>query len=120
MVMNDGILEKISVTAVNGTDGREALSKWWVAVLVKIRSEKAVAKKLLNLEIENYVPTQWEVHQWSDRRKKVERVVIPMVVFVRTDAVTGSVSSPIPSSTSSCPFPARILRSSSPTIRWTA
>ena len=88
MVTNNGILEKISVTAVNGTDGREALPERWVAALVKIRSEKAVAKKLLDLEIENYVPTQWEVHQWSDRRKKVERVVIPMVVFVRTDAVT--------------------------------
>ena len=32
--------------------------------------------------IECWVPTQSEVHQWSDRRKKVERVVIPMIVFV--------------------------------------
>ena len=51
MVMNNGILEKISVTAVNGTDGREALSERWVAALAKIRREKTVAKKLLNLEI---------------------------------------------------------------------
>jgi transcription antitermination factor NusG len=32
--------------------------------------------------IECWVPTQSEVHQWSDRKKKVERVVIPMIIFV--------------------------------------
>lgn len=75
----------LSVTAANGTDDREARPKHWIAVLVQIRSEKAVGKKLDGLEIENYVPTQWEYHQWSDRKKKVERVVIPMIVFIHTD-----------------------------------
>lgn len=56
----------LSVTAANGTDDREARPKHWIAVLVQIRSEKAVGKKLDGLEIENYVPTQWEYHQWSD------------------------------------------------------
>ena len=46
---------------------------------------KAVGEKLNKLNIENYVPTQWEVRQWSDRKKKIERVVIPMVVFVHID-----------------------------------
>lgn len=78
----------LSVTAVNGTGDREALPKHWIATLVQMRCEKAVSKKLDGLNIENYVPTQWEYHQWSDRRKKVERVVIPMVVFIRTDKPT--------------------------------
>lgn len=73
------------VPPVNGTDDREAHPKHWVATLVQIRCEKAVAKKLKSLHIESYVPTQWEIHQWSDRKKKVERVVIPMIVFVHTD-----------------------------------
>ena len=30
-----------------------------------------------------FPPIQEEIHQWSDRRKKVERVVIPMILFVR-------------------------------------
>ena len=33
--------------------------------------------------IANYVPVQQEEHQWGDRKKKIDRVVIPMVVFVR-------------------------------------
>lgn len=70
---------------VNGTDDREAHPRHWVAALVQVRSEKAVGKKLQALGIENYVPTQWEIHQWSDRKKKVERVIIPMIVFIRTE-----------------------------------
>lgn len=76
------------VTPVNGTDDREALPKNWVATLVQIRNEKAVGKRLSELQIESYVPTQWEYHQWSDRRKKIERVVIPMIVFVHADKKT--------------------------------
>ena len=62
--------EKIShsVASVNGTDDREAHPKYWVATLVQVRSEKAVGKKLDGLKIENYVPTQKEIHQWSDRK----------------------------------------------------
>ena len=35
--------------------------------------------------IENFVPVQQEVHQWSDRRKVVESVLLPMMVFVHAD-----------------------------------
>ena len=80
---NDNV--KLSATTVNGTDGREAHPKYWVAALVQVRSEKSVGKKLQELGIENYVPTQWEIHQWSDRKKKVEHVVIPVVVFIRVE-----------------------------------
>lgn len=85
MDMTGDTLKTISITAANGTDDREARPKHWVAVLVQVRSEKAVGKKLQDLHIENYVPTQWEIHQWSDRKKKVERVIIPMIVFIHTD-----------------------------------
>ena len=81
-------LSTFQQSSVNGTDDREAYPKHWVAALVQIRSEKAVGKKLDELHIENYVPTQWEYHLWSDRRKKVERVIIPMIVFIRTDKKT--------------------------------
>lgn len=77
----DGQLE----STVNGTDERVAHPKHWVAALVQIRSEKTVGKKLQALGIENFVPSQLEIHQWSDRRKKVERVVIPMIVFIHTE-----------------------------------
>lgn len=83
--MNGKALNSPIGASVNGTDDREARPKRWIAALVQVRSEKAVGEKLTRLGIENYVATQWEIHQWSDRKKKVERIVIPMVVFVRAD-----------------------------------
>lgn len=68
---------------VNGTNDREAYPKRWVAALVHTNCEKKVATKLQKLGIENYVAIQTEEHQWSDRKKKIDRIVIPMVVFVR-------------------------------------
>ncbi|MEE0991686.1 MAG: UpxY family transcription antiterminator [Bacteroidales bacterium] len=68
---------------VNGTNDREAYPKRWVAALVHTNCEKKVATKLDKLGIENYVAIQTEEHQWSDRKKKIDRIVIPMVVFVR-------------------------------------
>lgn len=87
MESSDKKTEMISIPTVNGTDGHEVYPKRWIAALVQVRSEKAVGERLDKLQIENFVPTQWEIHQWSDRKKKVERVVIPMVVFVRIDPV---------------------------------
>lgn len=62
-----------------------AHAKYWVAALVKMNSEKKVGSELCKLGYHNYVPTQIEVRQWSDRKKKVERVVIPMTIFVLVD-----------------------------------
>ena len=71
---------------VNVTNGREAHPKYWVAVLVQMNTEHKSSQKLSKLGIENFVPSQTEIHQWSDRKKKIERIVIPMVVFVKVDS----------------------------------
>ena len=60
----------------------EARASYWIAALVQMNTEKTVGSKLSKLGYPNYVPTQTEIRQWSDRKKKIERVVIPMVVFV--------------------------------------
>ena len=73
---------------VNGTTAREAHPKRWIAVLVQMCTEKKVGEKLSKLDIENYIPIQQEIHQWSDRKKKIDRIVIPMVVFIHTDEKT--------------------------------
>ena len=70
------------------TTDREAHPKRWIAALVQMCTEKKVGERLTKLGVENYVPTQTVIRQWSDRKKKVERVVIPMVVFVHTDEKT--------------------------------
>lgn len=68
---------------VNGTNDREAYPKRWIAVLVQVNCEKRTATRLNKVGYETYIPTQQEVHQWSDRKKKVDRLIMPMVVFVR-------------------------------------
>ena len=70
------------------TSDREARPKRWIAILVQMCTEKKVGQRLDKLGIENYIPTQTEIRQWSDRKKKVERIVIPMVIFVKTDNQT--------------------------------
>lgn len=75
-------------SAVNVTDEREARSKFWIAAYTRPKSEKKAATELAkNPGIGTYAPTQVVTKQWSDRKKKVEVVVIPMVIFaeVSTD-----------------------------------
>lgn len=47
--------------------------------------EKRVRDRLTTLGIENFLPMQVEIRQWSDRKKRVERVLTPMMIFVRVD-----------------------------------
>ena len=79
----EGENRKEKCSFVNGANDREAYPKRWVAALVQMNCEKKVAAKLEQMGVANYVPVQREEHQWSDRKKKIDRVVIPMVVFVR-------------------------------------
>lgn len=61
--------------------------KWFVAI-VNSRHEKSVADKLHKVNIETYVATQAEMRVWANgRRKKINRVVIPSMVFIRCTEV---------------------------------
>lgn len=80
-VESDVRKEKSSL--VNGTNDREAYPKRWIAALVQVNCENKTATRLGKVGYETYIPTQQEVHQWSDRKKKVDRLIMPMVVFVR-------------------------------------
>lgn len=62
-----------------GVSGRH----WYIAV-VNNRSEKKDAERLSEIGIENYVPIQKVYRLWRNgKRAKVDRVVIPAVVFIR-------------------------------------
>ena len=69
----------------NGTGECVAYSKRWYVALVRMHHEKKVAERLNKMGIENFVPVQQELHQWSDRRKMVESVLLPMMIFVHVD-----------------------------------
>lgn len=57
--------------------------KWFVAIVTP-RHEKSVAKKLTTVGVENYIAIQKEMHLWKNgRRRMIDRVVIPAVVFLR-------------------------------------
>ena len=85
--MEDGSIKVINSLS-HGTNEGVAYPKFWTAVLVQMNTEKRVADKLNRLGIENFVPVQTEIRQWSDSKKKIDKVVIPMVVFVRIDKKT--------------------------------
>ena len=64
--------ETLSAGPKIGTGEGVAHSKRWYVALVRMHHEKKVAERLDKMGIENFVPVQQEVHQWSDRRKVVE------------------------------------------------
>ena len=57
------------------------MKKWYVAYVLS-RHEKKTAERLTKMGIENFLPVQEEIRQWTHRRQKVTRVVIPMMIFV--------------------------------------
>lgn len=72
-------------TVPSGVDDAEGVSdaKWFVAI-VNSRHEKSVAQSLFNLNVESYVATQKEMRVWKNgKRKIIDRVVIPSMVFVK-------------------------------------
>ena len=73
--------ETLSAGPKIGTGEGVAHSKRWYVALVRMHHEKKVAERLDKIGIENFVPVQQEVHQWSDRRKVVESVLLPMMVL---------------------------------------
>lgn len=55
----------------------------WFVAIVKYNTEKAVSQKLTKMGYNTYIPIQQELKIWKNGRKaKVERVVIPTLVFV--------------------------------------
>lgn len=54
----------------------------WLVVYVQPCLEKKTAARLSTMGVECYLPVQSEIHQWSDRRKRIDRLVIPMMLFV--------------------------------------
>lgn len=54
----------------------------WLVAYVQSCLEKKTAQRLAAMGIECYLPVQSEIRQWSDRRKRVELLVIPMMIFV--------------------------------------
>jgi transcriptional antiterminator NusG len=72
-------------TSANGTDDDEAYPKAWYVAYVQMNCEKKTEKKLQSLGFETFLPVQSEIHLWSDINNKIDRIVIPMMLFVKLD-----------------------------------
>ena len=57
----------------------------WYVLHTKPRCEKKVEEQLLSLGINAYCPTRSEFKLWSDRKKKIDRPVLPSIVLVNID-----------------------------------
>lgn len=55
----------------------------WYAVRTRSRHEKLVARQLENQGIESFLPLVTKLHNWSDRRKRVEQPLFSGYAFTR-------------------------------------
>lgn len=55
--------------------------KWYVAY-VRMHHERKASQKLEAMGIECFVPLREEIHQWSQRKKKVSVVLTPQMIFI--------------------------------------
>ena len=79
MILNKN--DDSKVLPANVTGRSVAHSKRWLVAIVRIYHEKKTSERLTKMGIENFLPIQQELHQWSDRRKVIERVLLPMMLF---------------------------------------
>ncbi len=83
--MNNSVPDSCAAAVPTGVDDAVGVNeaKWFVAI-VNSRHEKSVAEKLQEAGYDSYVASQREMRVWNNgRRKMIDRVVIPSVVFVR-------------------------------------
>jgi len=59
--------------------------KKWYAIYTRPRAEKLVYERLVESEIESFLPLQRVYRIWSDRKKLVEKPLISSYVFVKTN-----------------------------------
>ena len=61
---------------------------FWFAAYTKTNQELTIKKRLDGLEIENYLAIREEVRETSAGKKRVRVILIPHLIFIRTDQVT--------------------------------
>jgi transcription elongation factor/antiterminator RfaH len=61
------------------------MSTRWYALYLRSRYEKRAHHLLLDKGVESFLPLIEEVHNWSDRKKRVEEPLFRGYLFVKTD-----------------------------------
>jgi transcriptional antiterminator RfaH len=55
---------------------------FWCVLYTRTNYEKKIKKELDKRQIINYLPIYSDVHQWSDRKKKVDVPLFPNYIFI--------------------------------------
>lgn len=76
--------KKTTVKIENGNMTRKNDNDKWYAVYTRPRAEKLVYNRLVEADIETFLPMQKTIRQWSDRKKLIEKPLLSSYVFVRT------------------------------------
>jgi transcriptional antiterminator RfaH len=61
---------------------KQVVPKWY-AIYTNPRAEKQVYTRLLEIEVETFLPLQKTYRQWSDRKKLIEKPLLSSYVFVK-------------------------------------
>ena len=64
------------------TDSIQPEERKWYVAYVRLFHKQKTTEKLAAMGIESFVPVREEIHQWSQRKKKVMRVLIPQMIFI--------------------------------------
>lgn len=59
----------------------------WFVARVRSCCELKAGDLFAKLGYESFVPVRKEIHKWSDRRKLIDKVLIPHIVFVRMNEI---------------------------------
>lgn len=65
---------------------RKKIENKWYAVYTRPRAEKMVYQRLIEEEIETFLPLQKTYRIWSDRKKLVEKPLLSSYIFVKTSS----------------------------------
>lgn len=60
----------------------QPIERHWYAAYTRLFHERKTAENLQKMGIRSFVPVREEIHQWSQRKKKVMKVLIPQMIFV--------------------------------------
>jgi transcriptional antiterminator RfaH len=64
----------------------KAIEEKWYAIYTNPRAEKRVYQRLVEEGVETFLPLQKTYRIWSDRKKLIEKPLIPSYLFVKTKA----------------------------------
>ena len=75
----------VKIATIKEEDKKNDDTRRWLVAYIHVRHEKKVRENLTKMGIINFLPVQKVIRQWSDRKKIVEAIVLPMMIFVKVN-----------------------------------